>query len=159
MATLHDAVKSLFATATSAILPGGTFDANNTNDYDWGGTDWAKEQGLINTGIMMAHGKLRWQDSTPHQSDYPVLGAERESVEFYIHDQLGYATIDQAINAIVKPYDEIDSPNSLHNRLIENLDDRQIAWMVNTFISGEMMAEEYSNRPMKFVRFSITHRR
>lgn len=148
MATLHDTVKSLLASATASVLTGGVFDANDTNDFDWGGWDWAKGQGLVSNMKLIPHGKLRWQDSNAFQSEHPALGAERENVELYIYDQLGYAVIDQAIPL---------AKAALHNKLVENTDDRQLARVLMTFVSGEMMAEEYSNRPMKFMRFSITH--
>jgi len=149
MATLHETVKSLFAAATASVLPGGVFDANDTNQRDWGGYDWAKEIGLIDDNMQIVpHAKLSWKDSTAFQTEHPALGAERESVEVYVYDQLGYSTIDQAI-PIVK--------QTLHNQFIQNTDDRQIAKAFFVFVSGEMMAEEYHNRPMKFVRFSIVH--
>lgn len=148
MATLHNTVKGLIATATTSVLTGGVFDANDTNQHDWGGYDWAKETGLVVDMVLQPHAKLRWGNSNAHQSEHPALGAERETLEIYIYDQLGYATIDQSVKPI---------KDALHNKLIEGTDDRQIAKALYVFLSDEMVAEEYSNRPMKFMRFSVTH--
>jgi len=152
MATLKADVKTAIAAATSAILTGGIFDSNEIyadNDTDGGGYDWANGQGLYTNGVtLVPHGIMRWRESNAYQVNSPKLAAEREFLEIYLYQNMGYATIDSAKVAIKAAlHDQIFYPS-----------DRGLAHLTFATFSTELKAQEYQWKPMKFIRFSVIGR-
>lgn len=152
MATLHADIKTLIATATSAILTGGVFDSNEIygdDAVDGGGYQWANEQGLFTDGVtLVPHAILRWGESNAHQADSPKLAAEREFLTVWLYQDMGYDVIDAAKIAI---------KTALHDQIFYP-SDRELAHFLYVTFSQELKAQEYAWKPMKFIRFSVIGR-
>lgn len=145
MATLRDAFKTILtddATLT-ALLTGGIKDASNEPKGGFGLKDLAKELDGVR---IQPFALIRWRDSVLLQPDMDVLSPEKESVEIYVYQDKGFATIESAVNRLKV---------LLHRQLI-SADDREFAYCHFEFVSGEVPAEEYDNASMKFIRFNLS---
>jgi len=144
MATLRDLVRmTLTGDATlMALLTGGVKD-DSTVDYTGEG---AKDAPRESDGVRLKpHAVINWSDSTAY--DTYKVGAELESVEIYFYQDMGYSTIESAINR---------TKVLLHDQYLLT-DDRALAHLSQTFVSRGFRAEELGNAPCRFVRFSIVH--
>lgn len=153
MATLHEEVQTRIEaiTAFMSIMTGGVWLSDDIDTLDGGGFEWADLNGLVVNNAIVPHAIMRWKDSTPHQSNFPVLGAEQEVLEVFLYAPLGgYTNLDRAVTALKL---------GLHDTLLEGLEDRSFARCLHVFSSGEMPAEEYMMSPSRFMRFSFMQQR
>ena len=132
----------------STLFPGGVFDSSDFDfsDAQW---QWATEKGLVaaNGVTLIPHLKIRWRDSEGYQTELAKLGAELESVEIYLHDNGNFTNINQGITRL---------KTLLHDSLFYP-SDRAGCHLLMTFVSAEMPAVDYAQRPMRFVRFTNRH--
>jgi hypothetical protein len=150
MATLHAEVQDRIEdiTAFMSIMTGGVWTSDDIDTLDGGGWTWAVDNGLVVSNRLVPHSIMRWKDSTPRQSNAPVLGAELESLEVFGYAPLGgYASLETAFNAL---------KIGLHHTEFRT-DDRYIVKCQFAFLSGEMPAEEYMMSPSRFMRFGFIH--
>lgn len=141
MATLAEAVTTLLnGDATlSALLTGGVFNAESFS-FDGGGADEAPYES--NGILIQPFAVVRFREADVVN---PVkVGAEMQSVEVYIYDNVGYDTIESALSQI----------KSLLNFIDVVADDRSLAYFQCTHISSEIDAPELGNVPCKFIRFT-----
>lgn len=153
MATLHAEAQTRIEaiTAFMAVMTGGVWLSDDIDTLDGGGWQWAVDNALIANNALVPHAIMRWKDSTPHQANFPVLGAEQEVLEIYLYAPLGgYASLDRAVTALKL---------GLHDTLFEGLEDRSFARCLYVFASGEIPAHEYQMAPSRFVRFSFMQQR
>jgi len=152
MATLHTEVQTRIEaiTAFTTVMTGGVWLSDDIDTLDGGGMTWAESNGLYVNNALVPHAIMRWKDSTPRQSNAPVLGAELESLEVFGYAPLGgYASLETAFNALKL---------GLHH-ITFRVDDRYVVRSQFAFLSGEMPAEEYMMSPSRFMRFGFIHTR
>lgn len=144
MATLRATVKSTLTNDEDweELLTGGTFDAA---DFDREGMSLDNIP-TVSGGVRIdPFAVIRWRSSNPF-GPFPV-SAEQQSFEVYIYDDLGYTTIEQAVSLA----------KSLLHDVYLTADDRALAHVIYTFISGEVPADELGGAPCQFIRFSVNH--
>lgn len=144
MATLRAAFKARLVadTALMTLLTGGITDAADT-DPDGGSASEAPRE---TDGIRLKpHAKIRWRAANTFAPQ--TLGPLRQTVEIYIYQDRGYATIEAAAKRL----------KALLHDTYMSADDAKLNHIVLTTISGELPAPEYGDAPLKIVRFSVTH--
>lgn len=150
MAMLHAEVKDRIedVTAFMAVMTGGGWSSDDIDTIDGGGMEWADLNGLVVNNAIVPHAILRWKNSTPRQSNAPILGAELESLEVFGYAPLGgYASLETAFNALKL---------GLHHTTFRT-DDRYVVKCQFAFLSGEIPAQEYMMFPSRFMRFGFIH--
>lgn len=144
MATLRETVKTTLTGDDDwdELLTGGTFDAA---DFDREGMSLDNIP-TVSGGVRIApFAVIRWRASNPF-GPFPV-DAEQQSFEVYIYADIGYAAIEQAVGL---------AKSLLHDQYL-TADDRALAHVIYTFISGEVPADELGGAPCQFIRFSVNH--
>ena len=150
MATLHAETQTRIEalSAFMAIMTGGVWLSDDIDTPAGGGMQWADDNGLIVANQIIPHAIMRWKDSTPRQTNAPILGAELESLEIFMYAPLGgYSSIEAAANAL-----KIGM-----NNVVFRTDDRYVVKCQFAFLSGEMPAEEYMMSPSRFMRLGFIH--
>ena len=143
MPTLREALVTLLtADATlSALLTGGVFNAEDFS-FDGGG---ANEVPYAVNGVhILPFAIVRFGDSD--QFGYRPVRGRIQSVEVYVYDNVGYATIDSAIGRV----------DALLDQVRVTADDRQLASFEYAHESREMDAPEIAGASCRFIRFMNT---
>lgn len=144
MATLRETVKETLADdpTLAAILTGGVEDSEDRGQ-DGGGADHAPRG--VDGVTILPHAVIRWRASNllPPQQ----IGAEEGTVEVYVYDDTGYATIESAISRI----------KALLNDEYLQVDDRDLAHLRQIYVSGELPADELGGATCMFSRFAFVH--
>jgi hypothetical protein len=96
---------------------------------------------------LIPHAKIRWRDANPIMPAFRELSAERQSVEVYVYDNLNFSSVIEPTLTALK--------SALHGTHFYS-DDRAGARSRVIFISGELPAMEYGERPMCFMRCQFT---
>lgn len=143
MATLRAAVKSTLSgdSTLATLLPGGVYDTEDFT-FDEGGANEVPRK--ANGVEVNPFAYVRFREADPY-GPYLVQG-EMQSIEIYVYDNYGYATLESAISRIKA---------LLHFQEV-SADDRQLAFLVTAHISGELNAPELGNIPCQFIRFRNT---
>ncbi|MEL7435892.1 MAG: hypothetical protein AAFN11_18240 [Chloroflexota bacterium] len=151
MPTMFEEIQSKIQTASSSILTGGIFTSDDSRNASGGGYEWAREQGLVNNTLMTAHGILRMGDATPYQTNAHHLRASLQTIELYMHADYGNNAL---LESAIAPIEEAFPAGDVYAG-----DDRQLYAFLPIFVSGEIPAEEYQNRPTRMIRLSIIQKR
>ncbi|MBL8162457.1 MAG: hypothetical protein JNJ61_10765 [Anaerolineae bacterium] len=145
MPPLRETIRTTLAgdATLTALLPGGIFDAD-TLPQDGGGAASAPRTAdgvRINPfGIVRWRGANRAQVEVLGRSDYT------ETVEVYLYQDIGQDVLEQATTRI---------QTLLHNQYLPSVTDRGLAHFIQTFVSGELPAEEFGNAACRFIRFQV----
>jgi hypothetical protein len=145
MATLRETVRTRLETnaALMAEFTGGVFDRDEV--FREGAAPNAPRDPA--DGItLLPFICIGWQPSTALQGEIPKLRAERETVEIYFYDDVGYARIERGIGLV---------KDDLHDQYL-SANDRGIAHFQYTYTSGEVSAQELGGAPSRFSRYIAT---
>lgn len=144
MATLRAAIKSTLTgdAPLMALLTGGVLDAQDLNFTGEGAYEAPREADGV---TLKAHAVVRWGERSPTGRAVKVR-AKLETVEIYVYQDTGFDVIESAILRMC----------SLLEDTYVTTDDRALAHITEqSFVSGELPAEELGNAACKFVRFFI----
>ena len=144
MATLREAIINLLSadSTLSALLTGGVFNAEDFS-FDGGGSDEIPRQA---DGVLIdPFGIIRFGDSDKF-GPRDVKG-RMQNIEIYVYDNVGYTTIDAAIDRL----------DALLDQVRITADDRQLAYLEYAHDSKELDAPELEGVACRFIRFMNTY--
>jgi hypothetical protein len=128
----------------TALLTGGVWDASELPVE-------GLAAGSLPSGVLESDGirvkpfaAITWRAATPFGAD--VLGAERQTVEVYVYQQVGYDVIDAVLRRL---------KGRLHDQPLGASDHEALAWCLWAGDLGEMVAVELGQISMNRSRFEI----
>lgn len=142
MAVLRDVLRTTLAgdATLAALLTGSVLDVS-TMPPDQGGAGDAPRAA---NGVIKPHARVKMIGG-PAMEPWR-LSPKLTSVEIYVYQAKGYATIDAAIARIGE---------MLHDRYL-NADDFALAHLIHAYFSPDLVADELGGAAMRFTRFSLT---